>query len=111
MQLECTIWWRSCPQGLYGDFNRAEGIESVQLSPLRDIRAILYHLLATANIQGATCIEAFPSPCLLVCKLQAFIGGKDVLVSLPTGYGKSPCFALLPCHAILELRGSATSGY
>ena len=25
-----------------------------------------------------------------------FIGGKDVLVSLRTGYGKSLCFALLP---------------
>ena len=28
-------------------------------------------------------IEAFPSPSLLVCLLQAFIGGKAVLVSLP----------------------------
>ena len=42
-------------------------------------------------------IEAFSSPCLFVFKLQAFIGGKDVLVSLPTGYGKSLSFALLPC--------------
>ena len=28
--------------------------------------------------------------------IEAFIGGKDVFVSLPTGYGKSLCFALLP---------------
>ena len=52
MALECAAWWRSCPEGLYSDFERAEDIESVQRSPLRDIRAILRHLLAAANKQG-----------------------------------------------------------
>lgn len=28
--------------------------------------------------------------------LHAFVSGKDVFVSLPTGYGKSLCYALLP---------------
>ena len=28
--------------------------------------------------------------------VSSFISGKDVFVSLPTGYGKSLCFALLP---------------
>ena len=28
--------------------------------------------------------------------LHAFISGKDAFVSLPTGYGKSLCYALLP---------------
>ena len=28
--------------------------------------------------------------------LRAFISGKDVFISLPTGYGKSLCYALIP---------------
>ena len=43
---------QNMPEGLYGDFERAEDMESVQWSPLRDIRAILCHLLSTANKQG-----------------------------------------------------------
>ena len=43
---------QNMPEGLYGDFEQAEDIESVQRSPLRDIRAILRHLLSTANKRG-----------------------------------------------------------
>ena len=28
--------------------------------------------------------------------VKAFVKGKDVFISLPTGYGKSLCYALLP---------------
>ena len=28
--------------------------------------------------------------------IRSFVGGKDVFAALPTGYGKSLCFALLP---------------
>ena len=60
---ECAIWWRSCPEGLYGDLEHAEDIESVQRSPLCDIRVMVHHLLATVNI------EDFSSPYLLIFKL------------------------------------------
>ena len=40
---------QNMPEGLYDDFERAEDMESVLRSPLRDIRAILRHLLFTAN--------------------------------------------------------------
>ena len=32
----------------------------------------------------------------LVPAIKSFVEGNDVLVILPTGYGKSLCFALLP---------------
>ena len=28
--------------------------------------------------------------------IEAFVGGHDVFAALPTGYGKSLCFAILP---------------
>lgn len=40
--------------------------------------------------------------------IRAFLGGSDVFISLPTGYGKSLCFALLP-HLFDHLRGCASS--
>ena len=36
----------------------------------------------------------------------AFVGGQDVLVSLPTGFGKMLCFAVLP-WTFDQLRGEA----
>ena len=43
---------QNMPEGLYGGLKWAEDIESVQRSPLHDIRAVLRHLLSTANKQG-----------------------------------------------------------
>ena len=36
--------------------------------------------------------------------VRAFLEGKDVFICLPTGYGKSLCFAILP-HLFDYLRG------
>ena len=43
---------------------------------------------------GYTCLKVEQKKAL-----QAFVGGKDVFVSLPTGYGKSLCYALLQAHS------------
>ena len=40
--------------------------------------------------------------------IESFVEGNDVLVILPTGYGKSLCFALLPL-AFDYLRGEANT--
>ena len=36
--------------------------------------------------------------------VKAFVEGKDVFVSLPTGYGKSLCYTLLPLVSTNEKR-------
>jgi superfamily II DNA helicase RecQ len=40
--------------------------------------------------------------------ISSFISGKDIFVSLPTGYGKSLCFAILP-SVFDALRGVETA--
>ena len=43
-----------------------------------------------------------------VAVFNAFVGGRDVFAALPTGYGKSVCFAILP-HVFDILRGFSGS--
>ena len=69
---------------LYGDFEYAEDIESVQ--PLRDIIKS-----DTVSSVGYSSLKNEQTRAI-----EAFIGGKDVFVSSPTGYGIHFCFALLP---------------
>ena len=90
--LECAMWWRSCPEHARRAFKRGKDMESVQRSPLRDIRAILRNLLSIANKQGPSLA--------LTCSFLSFKPSLelDVLVSLPNGYGKSLFLALLPRH-------------
>lgn len=40
--------------------------------------------------------------------VRAFLDGNDIFICLPTGYGKSLCFAMLP-HIFDHLRGLGTS--
>ena len=40
--------------------------------------------------------------------VRAFVNGSDIFISLPTGYGKSLCFAILP-HIFDHLRGLGCS--
>ena len=52
-----------------------------------------------------------PKACILaslVPAIKSFVEGNDVLVILPTGYGKSLCFALLPL-VFDYLRGEANT--
>ena len=62
---------QNMPEGLYGDFEWAKDIKSVQRSPLCNIGVI-----PIAYSEQTRAIEAFPSPCLIVFKLQAFIGSR-----------------------------------
>ena len=43
-----------------------------------------------------------------VAVVEAFIGGQDVFAALPTGYGKSLCFAVLP-YLLDEFPGTSES--
>ena len=42
--------------------------------------------------------------------ILAFVSGRDVFVSLPTGYGKSICYASLP-FVFDTIRGKDSMGY
>jgi ATP-dependent DNA helicase RecQ len=57
---------------------------------------------ATASL-GYTCLKDEQKKAL-----HSFVSGKDVFVSLPTGYGKSLCYALLPI-VFNKIRGIAES--
>ena len=59
-------------------------------------------------------IRVLWQPCLRKEREQAigaFVEGNDVFLSLPTGYGKSLCFAMLPCvyDRLRQSEGNVTS--
>ena len=69
-----------------------------QMQCMQDAAAIKQHVIESANKFGVELKD------MQMKAVLCFVGGRDTFVSLPTGYGKSLIYGILP-YVFDKLRG------